>query len=180
MSEIQVFLSHAAEDAQLAYPIREKLEERGIRVFDPHRDLLPGGSFQREIERAIDDATVFLLIFSPHSATSRWSEYEYRAFQEKMLTEGNDRQRALIPLLAPDGSAELLPRPLRQFQSIRADAVDAIVDATLRYVSTPPEESFGRFFHPTRDLGRPLAGGWVWGALFFLLGILFGWALFGR
>ena len=191
MKSYQVFISHAAEDAKLAEPIRQQLEAHGVRVFDPQVHLTPGIEFQSAIEHALDEVSVLLVIFSPNAERSRWSEYEYRAFQEKMFSEEGGRQNALIPIIAGDGSPTSLPRALRRFQSIRADATEEIVDATLRHLADGREMA-----PPTvlREMASPAALGemaptraaprskneWLWRFFFLLIGILVGLFILGR
>jgi hypothetical protein len=139
MKSYQVFISHAAEDKKFAEPIRQQLEAHGVRVFDPQVHLVPGMVFQSAIERALDEASVLLVIFSPNTELSHWSEYEYRVFQEKMFSEEGRHQNVLIPIIAGDGSPTSLPRALRRFKSIRADATEEIVEATLRHLADGSE-----------------------------------------
>jgi hypothetical protein len=183
MKSYQVFISHAAEDAEFAAPIRQQLEAHGVRVFDPQVHLVPGMEFQSAIERALDEVSVLLVIFSPNAERSRWSEYEYRAFQEKMFSEEGGRQNALIPIIAGDSSPTSLPRALRRFRSIRADATEEIVEATLRHLadgSEMPPTPADLSKMPSTRAAQWSQKEWLWRFFFLLIGILVGFFILGR
>ncbi len=65
-----VFVSHSAQDKNVAETICGALEHQGIRCWVAPRDVRPGKSFPGEITRAIQRSKVMLLIFSRHSNSS--------------------------------------------------------------------------------------------------------------
>lgn len=65
-----VFISHSAQDKEVAETICAALEEAAIRCWVAPRDVRPGKSFPGEITRAIQQSKVMLLIFSRHSNSS--------------------------------------------------------------------------------------------------------------
>jgi hypothetical protein len=65
-----VFISHSAQDKQIAETICAALEHEGVRCWVAPRDVRPGKSFPGEITRAIQQCKVMLLIFSRHSNSS--------------------------------------------------------------------------------------------------------------
>jgi hypothetical protein len=65
-----VFISHSAQDKNVAETICGALEKSGIRCWVAPRDVRPGKSFPGEITRAIQQSKVMLLIFSRHSNAS--------------------------------------------------------------------------------------------------------------
>jgi TIR domain len=65
-----VFVSHSAQDKNIAETICGALEKSGIRCWVAPRDVRPGKSFPGEITRAIQQSKVMLLIFSRHSNSS--------------------------------------------------------------------------------------------------------------
>ena len=65
-----VFLSHSAQNREVADAICAALEKAGIRCWVAPRDVRPGRSFPGEITRAIQQSKVMLLIFSGHSNNS--------------------------------------------------------------------------------------------------------------
>jgi TIR domain len=65
-----VFLSHSAQNREVADAICAALEKAAIRCWVAPRDVRPGRSFPGEITRAIQQSKVFLLVFSGHSNNS--------------------------------------------------------------------------------------------------------------
>lgn len=65
-----VFISHSAQDKNIAETICRALEHDGINCWVAPRDVRPGKSFPGEITRAIQRTKVLLLIFSRHSNSS--------------------------------------------------------------------------------------------------------------
>jgi hypothetical protein len=65
-----VFLSHSAQNREVADAVCAALEKAAIRCWVAPRDVRPGRSFPGEITRAIQQSKVMLLIFSSHSNNS--------------------------------------------------------------------------------------------------------------
>ena len=65
-----VFISHSAQDKNVAETICGALEKSAIQCWVAPRDVRPGKSFPGEITRAIQQSKVMLLIFSKHSNSS--------------------------------------------------------------------------------------------------------------
>jgi hypothetical protein len=65
-----VFLSHSAQNREVADAVCTALEKATIRCWVAPRDVRPGRSFPGEITRAIQQSKVMLLIFSSHSNNS--------------------------------------------------------------------------------------------------------------
>jgi hypothetical protein len=65
-----VFISHSAQNREVADAVCTALEKAGIRCWVAPRDVRPGRSFPGEITRAIQQSKVMLLIFSGHSNNS--------------------------------------------------------------------------------------------------------------
>jgi hypothetical protein len=65
-----VFISHSAQNREVADAVCAALEKAGIRCWVAPRDVRPGRSFPGEITRAIQQSKVMLLIFSGHSNNS--------------------------------------------------------------------------------------------------------------
>ena len=66
----RVFISHASPDAAGADEICAALEREGYRCWVAPRDIVPGELYAEGIVRAIDAATVVLLVLSRHAAAS--------------------------------------------------------------------------------------------------------------
>jgi adenylate cyclase len=121
----RIFLSYARDDADAAKQLAGCISEAGHDVWwDRH---LHGGSrFAAEIEQALKDAEVVVVLWSPHSIGSAWVQDE--------AAEGRDSGR-LVPVSL--GSAKP-PLGFRQFQTVdlgswdgtgKPDAVAELLDA---------------------------------------------------
>src|SRR6266446_2326730 len=65
-----VFISHSAQNREVADAVCAALEKATIRCWVAPRDVRPGRSFPGEITLAIQQSKVMLLIFSGHSNNS--------------------------------------------------------------------------------------------------------------
>jgi hypothetical protein len=65
-----VFISHSAQNREVADSVCAALEKAAIRCWVAPRDVHPGRSFPGEITRAIQQSKVMLMIFSSHSNNS--------------------------------------------------------------------------------------------------------------
>lgn len=83
-----VFLSYASEDRQRVRLIVEAIESGGFSVWWD-RQIGLGSSFDREIERELDNASCVVVIWSKHSVESDWVRNEAQ--------EGLDRE-VLVPI----------------------------------------------------------------------------------
>ena len=64
---MQIFLSYAAEDRDLAEPVAFALRARGHKVFFDRDDLPAGGEYDMRIEKAVDQSALFVFLLSPNS-----------------------------------------------------------------------------------------------------------------
>jgi adenylate cyclase len=124
----RIFLSYARDDVDAAKQLAGCISEAGHDVWwDRH---LHGGSrFAAEIDRALKDAEVVVVLWSPHSIESAWVQDE--------AAEGRDSGR-LVPVSL---SSAKPPLGFRQFQTIelgawdgsrKPDALDDLLDAIAR------------------------------------------------
>ncbi len=64
---MQIFLSYAAEDKDVAEPVAFALRSRGHKVFFDRDDLPPGGEYDMRIEKAVGQSALFVFLVSPNS-----------------------------------------------------------------------------------------------------------------
>ncbi len=67
---MKVYMSHAHTDAVLAARVSNALENKGLEVWDPDRDLLPGDNWASEIGRALEEADAMVVLLTPAAASS--------------------------------------------------------------------------------------------------------------
>ena len=128
---MKVFISHAHADAPLAAKLSEGLEQTGLEVWDPGRDLLPGDNWAAEVARALEESEAMVVLLTPHSINSPYVRRE----MEYALGAKNYSNR-LIPVVV--GGPESLPEQqipwiVRQLPWFKLDrrgaAVQPIADA---------------------------------------------------
>jgi adenylate cyclase len=100
-----VFLSYDRDDANTARPIAAALEKAGHSVWWD-RQISGGSQFAKEIEQALNNADVVVVLWTRSSVESPWVRDEAGA--------GRDRGR-LVPLSLDE---TLPPLGFRQFHSI--------------------------------------------------------------
>ncbi|MEI6787342.1 MAG: TIR domain-containing protein [bacterium] len=81
-----VFISYASPDRKTADRLRELLESEGIHCWMAPHDIAPGKEYSEEIIKAIEAATVLVLVFSEHANASRHVATEVsRAFSKNKV-----------------------------------------------------------------------------------------------
>lgn len=82
-----VFISHTNEDRDLASLFCRELEEAGIACWIAPRDVLPGQRYAEGIVEAIEECSIFLLLFSRRSTRSPHvsNEIEKAASKDKPI-----------------------------------------------------------------------------------------------
>ena len=114
---MQVFLSYAHEDTDLARRIGDVLEDAGLQVWDPQRDILPGENWALRVGQALQDSDAMVVLLTPAGVRSHSVRHELEyALGEKAY------KHKLIPLVLgtpqelPD---EQLPWILKHLQTVR-------------------------------------------------------------
>ncbi len=155
-----VFLSYDHEDVTRAAPIASALEKAGHSVWWD-RQIHGGAEYQTEIESAVQDADVVVVLWSGRSIKSAWVRDE--------AAEGRDRGK-LVPVLLESVRP---PMGFRQYQTIdlsnrRRSSGAAQLDEVLRAVTKMSSAAPSTRLSPSpavskRDFDRRtlLAGGAV-------------------
>ena len=71
----QIFLSYSSNDRERVIPLVHALQEDGYTVWWD-REIRPGPSFDREIEREISEAGCIVVVWSANSVESEWVRAE--------------------------------------------------------------------------------------------------------
>jgi TIR domain len=64
---LQIFLSYASQDKDIAEPIAFSLRARSHKVFFDRDDLPPGGEYDMRIQTAVERSALFIFLLSPDS-----------------------------------------------------------------------------------------------------------------
>ncbi len=72
MEKKNVFISYKSEEWKEAELIKSALEDKGISCWIAPRDIPGGSNYAREIDRAIDNCSVLVLVLSSIAQKSKW------------------------------------------------------------------------------------------------------------
>lgn len=86
-SDVSVMLSYSRTDAAFAQKLCDDLKAAGFPTWLDTNSILGGRLWRDEIDRAIDEAQVVLVVMSPAAMKSKWvrREYTYAARQGKVI-----------------------------------------------------------------------------------------------
>lgn len=88
-AQSDIFLSHASEDKdEIARPLREALEDRGLVVWFDEVKIKVGQSIRQEIEKGIAGAKFGVVILSPSFFAKQWTQAELDALFTKKVDTG--------------------------------------------------------------------------------------------
>jgi len=121
-----VFISYATDTKPAAEELTRALEENGIHAWADFKDLHAGQRWQREIERAADNARQFLVLVGPHSSSTPWLEAEWQTILAKAWS---DSRKSVIPILFGNSDS---PAFLRSWVPLRVDPAAEPAKWTLR------------------------------------------------
>ena len=87
----QVFISYIEEDGHIAAALAHGLEEAGLAAWYYERDALPGVSYLRQIDSAIESCEVLVVIISNDAIGSKQMTNE--------IVRGFEVRRPIVPIL---------------------------------------------------------------------------------
>lgn len=128
-----VFISHNHADKPRAAPLAIYLVAESIGVFYDDWEVAPGDSLVGRIASALGSCTHFLLVWSKHSAASRWVGTEVETALASAIQAGRPR---IIPVLLDDTPLNPLLAPLKYIrlsedrEEARVQVVGAITGRT--------------------------------------------------
>ncbi len=76
MAATQIFISHSTRDSDWADWIDFQLKSRGFRVWRDLTSIRTGQSFIAELNKAIEESDVMVVLMSPDYFTSAWTKQE--------------------------------------------------------------------------------------------------------
>lgn len=102
ITEYHTFLSHNSDDKPAVELIAHQLQKEGINPWLDKWNLIPGNSWQEEIEESLQHCATCCVFLSP-SGIGPWQNAEMRAAINQRITKGNLR---VIPVLLPGAKRE--------------------------------------------------------------------------
>ncbi len=137
---MDVFLSYPNTEKPLAEALRRKLEDAGLGVFVDTASLAPGKEWQRELEKGVESAKLFLVLIDPERPPSRWQQAEWQAALE---TVWKDPSKRLVPVLPRGAEVPAFARSASGGRDVRAlrlddeNDLDSIVRAAKELIDGP-------------------------------------------
>lgn len=90
-SSSDIFLSHASEDKDdIARPLKEALEARGVTVWFDELKIKVGQSIRQEIEKGIASCRYGVVIVSPDFFKKQWTQAELDALFGRKMDSGEN------------------------------------------------------------------------------------------
>src|SRR5208337_4766757 len=115
MATPSVLISNTSGTRLLAEELMQAMQDKGIQAWVGFKDLQFGQQWQLELERAIENAELFLFLVDPQSRVTPWQEAEWQFLLTKAWTDSGKR---VLPVVV--GSSE--PPPfLRNWVSLKVD-----------------------------------------------------------
>jgi hypothetical protein len=107
---LQIFLSYASEDKDVAEPIAFSLRARSHKVFFDRDDLPPGGEYDMRIQTAVERSALFIFLLSPDSiAKGRFTLTELEFARRKWRNADGH----VLPVMAKPVRFEDIPNFLK-------------------------------------------------------------------
>lgn len=114
MAAPSAFISHADEDALIAYELATHLERRGIACWVAPRDVTPGRDYAAEIVAGIERCGVFVLLLS--------SEANRSAFVRREVERAASKNKPMFPVRIEN----VAPEPALEFFISSSHWIDAL------------------------------------------------------
>jgi hypothetical protein len=124
-----IFLSHAAEDGDLAKRLKERLQAITSKTVSFYlscdRESLPAGDFwPSAIIRALEETDIMFVLVSHHSEKSQWIPFE--------AGFALSRNKPVVPVLFPGYPGERLKPPLQLLQHISIESPESLSELIQR------------------------------------------------
>ncbi len=118
---MQVFISHANGDAQLAHHLAKILRESGIKVWDDTQ-ILPGDNWGIKLGEALQESDAMVVLLTPNSVNSPNLNFE----TGYALGDKSYKGRLIPVIVAPRGVLpnEAIPWVLRKLNMVYLPDLD--------------------------------------------------------
>jgi ssDNA-binding Zn-finger/Zn-ribbon topoisomerase 1 len=93
---MKVFLSYSHHDKEFVTKLAEDLRDRGVVPWLDEWEMSPGDSLSRRIQEGIEESSLFLVILSSTSLSSKWCQKELDAADVLEVEKG---RKFVIPIL---------------------------------------------------------------------------------
>ena len=125
-----VFLSHAAEDQELAWDIARRLRSAGLTVITAPEPPTPSQDQRASVREAIRHADAVISLVTPAALKSDWTMVELG------MADGADK--VVLPVIAGLAN-QPLPLLLRAYRTVPYDRLDAAIRRLTRQLAEVAE-----------------------------------------
>ncbi len=106
-----IFISHASSDETLACAADRALRRAGLRTFLlTQREGRPGSAWFAELDAALGQVRMIVVLVTPRAVVSRWVEYEWRTASVRAIETGSC---VVLPVLVEGPDPSELPAGLK-------------------------------------------------------------------
>ncbi len=156
-----LFLSHAGIDSDRALSLATAIEASpdarrlGLTVWLDKRNLLPGTSWQQQLEDAIENKSTAFGILLTSRGVRNWVQLEVRAGLDRVVeAQRAGLQYKFIPILADDiVNIDLLPAFARQYQGVRVGPDNSGLSELVQVLTAFEAKDAAIFFGRTKEVG---------------------------
>lgn len=96
--EFDLFLSHAIENKDFAWPLAEELKSRGVKVWYDEMVISVGDSLRESIDRGLARSRFGAVIFSKQFFAKRWPSYELNGLVSREI----QGRKVILPVWHPE------------------------------------------------------------------------------
>jgi TIR domain len=129
-----IFLSWSSPDKDLVLPLRDRLRDVGLTLWEYSEDMPAGVNIHADIIKAINQVEVALICFTDATADRQWivreSEWSF-----KTRTDGDKPLRHIIPVWVGPHPANKVPAILRENHFKPADLANSTDQALAGFVT---------------------------------------------
>lgn len=135
-----VFISHASEDKdQVARPLAQQLEQRGLRVWLDECQLTVGDSLRRSIDRGLGESRFGIVVLSQAFFKKEWPNREL----DGLFARDEGQEKVILPVWHQVSATEI-----RRFSPILADRIavsterglDEVAKSITAAMNTSPQQ----------------------------------------
>jgi hypothetical protein len=130
-----IFLSWSTPDEAAIGPLKDKLQDVGLTVWEYSESSQGGGYIPQQVSDAIDDSEVAVVCFSDATADREWIVRETEWVYKAMLAE-NTRLRAIVPVWVGPHPQNKRPLAVSQAGINTAHLVDPTSTELTHFVET--------------------------------------------
>jgi hypothetical protein len=131
---MRVFISHAADGAEIASEVARSLRRQGLEVWFGQSEILPGDNWADQVSRALRESQAMVVLFTPQAVNSPNVQWEIG-----FALGAREYRGRLIPVLvgSPDQMpVEVLPGVLQRMNHLRLNGAAEIPDLVHQIVHT--------------------------------------------